>query len=231
MEKSTSSIQEQETKNKAPNFSLDSKSRVSLGNFMKKGFIFSIDAFISFTIILVLIHSLVFIATIPSSYYSSLMQANYLAQDSLDALANANMSKMYGLPGDETVLEYLMKNRQDEDVIRGHIGALIPVQYGYRLELWNSSTNSWTEIYDTKNYSISDDPHNKLYRKLKVSAYSLSLGTDIERGGKDSPFCYITCNSTKYGNYGNCPTQCDKPKSLYEKGSAILGLLRLTVYR
>lgn len=197
---------------------------------MAKAFIFSIDAFVAFTLVVVVIHSLVFLAALPSSYYGAMMQANYYARDTLNALVAANASRVLG-DGDFSgisLLDYILMTR-DEDTVRAYIGSNIPNQYGYRLELWDSGSKLWTGIYDTKEHM--DDPHNKLYHKLSVSSHSIFFGySDLTgRDPSGTPYCYMTCNPTGYN--GNCPTHCDPPKSRYDEGNATLGLVRLTVYR
>lgn len=202
---------------------------------MAKAFIFSLDAFVAFTLILVVLHALIFLAAVPSSYYTGLMQVNYLARDSLNSLASADASKVLCDYADQecltfysgkTLLDYVVSNKDDPDVIRARVGALIPNQFGYRLELL-SSDGVVSLIYDTNKFS--NDPHNKFYHKLKASAHSIYFGyTDEGRRGLDNPYCYMTCNPAKYPD---CPNVCDAPKSRYQIGDAALGLIRLTVYR
>ncbi|VVB98027.1 Uncharacterised protein [uncultured archaeon] len=193
-----------------------------------KGFIFSIDAFVAFTLVLVVLHSLIFLAAVPSSYYAGLTQANYLARDTLNTLTYADAALVLNdttLDG-ISLMHYIIMTKDvgNLEAIRAYVGALIPDQYGYTLEFRDSAAGSWSLLYDTKDYA--DDPHNKLYNKLKASSYSIFFGyTDAGRDPKSSPYCYITCNGP------GCPTQCDKPKSFYEAGHAALGLVRLTVYR
>jgi hypothetical protein len=194
----------------------------------KKGFIFSIDAFVAFTLVLVVLHSLIFLAAVPSSYYAGLAQADYLARDTLNALAYSDAAHVLGIESFDgiSMMHYMVMTRDagNIDAIRTYVGALIPNQYGYRLEFWDSASDSWLYLYDTKDYA--DDPHNKVYYKLKASAYSIFFGyTDNGRDTGRSPYCYITCGGP------NCKTLCDEPKSLYSAGDAALGLVRLTVYR
>ncbi len=195
---------------------------------MAKAFIFSIDAFVALTIVLVVLHSLIFIAAVPSSYYGGLMQASYLSRDTLAMLGSADASKVLDDKdfADMSLLDYLMSTKDPESVC-AHVGALIPNQYGYSLEFWDSLSDSWLEIYSTNGTSLCrDEAHNSLYHKLRVSSYSIFFGyTDSGPRGRESPYCYITCSSSI------CPTQCDKPKSLYKEGKATLGLVRLSVFR
>lgn len=208
-----------------------------------RAFVFSLDAFVAFTLVLVVIHALVFLAAVPSSYYGGLMQASYLARDTLDSLVFASAGKALCDPGNEdyenclaryegkTMLDYVVANRDDPDVIRERVGALIPDQFGYRLELIDSSGQVSETVYDTANpeFLPPAETHNKLYNKLQASAHSLYFGyTDAGRRGFDNPYCYMTCNPEKYPR---CPNVCEFPKSRYNTGDATLGLVRLTVYR
>lgn len=206
---------------------------------MAKAFIFSIDAFVAFTLVLVVLHSLVFLASIPSSYYGAMQQANYLARDTLNALVAANSSSIanaVSVPDDHLAAKTLLDQivglstpaGSANGLINLTIGAQIPDQYGYSLELWDSGTQNWSTIYDTADHP--EDSHNKAYAKLKSTAYAIYFGyVDSGRYANPTPFCYMTCNG---GDYGLCDkTLCDEPKSLYKAGDAALGLVRMTVYR
>lgn len=198
---------------------------------MAKGFIFSIDAFVAFTFVLIVLHSLIFISAIPSTYYAGLMQASYLARDTLSALNSASASKTIDPGNNNSLLEYIVEHREDKDILRAYVGASIPDQYGYKLELWDSASKAWSGIYDSSDAANVPpyENHSKSYNKLKASAYSIFFGydTDIGRGFRN-PYCYITCNPSEYPS---CPTVCDEPASNYEEGNATLGLVRLSIYR
>ncbi len=197
---------------------------------MAKAFIFSIDAFVAFTLIIVVLHALIFLSAVPSSYYGGLMQANYLARDTLNSLVAANASRVLDNQyyARMSMLDYIVSTN-DTEAVRDYVGANIPYEYGYTLEFWNSQGKDWGVIYDTANYR--DDPHNKLYNKLRATSHSIFFGyTDVTgRRNPGTPYCYMTCNGDKYG--GNCPSECDTPVSLYDAGEAALGLVRLSVYR
>ncbi len=196
---------------------------------MVKAFIFSIDAFVAFTLILIVLHSLIYFVTIPPSYYSALMQANYLARDALSSITIANASNVLGdsVLENITLLEYIMQNRNNAE-IQTYIGTTIPNEYGYAFEFFDSKTHTWETIYNTKDQSL--DLHNKEYHKLRASAYSMFFGyTDSNRNGFSNPFCYKTCNPNK--NLFDCSTTlCDR-SMIYKAGNATLGLVRLIVYR
>lgn len=194
---------------------------------MAKAFIFSLDAFVAFTLILVVLHALVFLAAVPSSYYGGLMQADYLARDTLNSLANANAAQVvsgYGYDYNITLLDYVFMN-PSAATIQDYVGPLIPNEYGYRLEFWNSTSATYGVIYDTKDRDDSEDPHNKYYHKLQVSAHALYFGYLKPREPTENPYCYVTCHGE------GCSNLCGNITSRYEKGTAKLGLVRLTVYR
>ncbi|MEW6528818.1 MAG: hypothetical protein AB1391_02935 [Candidatus Micrarchaeota archaeon] len=199
---------------------------------MVKAFIFSMDAFIAFTLILTVLHSLIFLASIPQSYYSGLMQANYFARDALSSIAHANASRIFDDPMLEntTLLDYIMQKystnpSEAKNIIQNHVGSVIPNEYGYVLELWDSKNEKWESIYNTNDTKDAlSDTHNKKYHKLRASSHSLFFGYIDSTTGFSNPFSYRTCR-------GSDRTACDLPKSDYSPGTATLGLVRLVVYR
>ncbi|MEW5996230.1 MAG: hypothetical protein AB1657_01400 [Candidatus Micrarchaeota archaeon] len=181
----------------------------------RKAFIFSLDSFVAFTLTVAAIYTLIFFSTVPSAYYSSLMQANYLAKDTLLALATTSFDE------EQAYLDYIIGELPENRApARKYAGALIPAQFGYRLETWDEEAGSWTLMYDT-----ADDPaskNKKEYHKLKATAQSLYLVVDEPRDPGSSPYGYITCS----GPY----TVCGTPPYEYETGDVSLQLVRLTVY-
>ena len=98
---------------------------------MKRGFIFSIDAFVAFTIMLVILQALIIISATPSSYYTGLSQANYLARDALWVTSNSKASFANGgIATNVTILGYVIGS-SDPAAYRSNIGVYIPIQYGY----------------------------------------------------------------------------------------------------
>lgn len=189
---------------------------------MAKAFIFSVDAFVAFTLILIVLHSLIFISAIPSSYYGGLMQANYLARDTLNALAVADAGKIVDSRfSGKSVLEYVISDcKPVSTCVDTRIGALIPVQYGYALDKLDTNTKTWVALYDT----------NKNYNKFRATGYTIVFDDYIKRTTEneiETPYSYITCNPAA----NDPPNHCGNVTSRYGKGSAQLSLVRLTVYR
>jgi len=192
-----------------------------------KAFVFSLDAFVAFVLTVAALYSLLFFATVPSAYYSSLMQANYLAKDTLLTLATTvppaedpgNLCEGYG--------SYLACVVSDDQAARIYIGseidsptfgegvynpsALVPAQFGYKLEKLefdeleniDFAEASWDAVYNTADDL--DSANKKEYNKLKAAAHALYFGYETEPvGGDEAPLHYLSCG----GEY----TICDWPE-------------------
>ncbi len=183
----------------------------------RKAFVFSLDSFIAFTLTVAALYTLVFFSTVPSAYYAGLMQANYLAKDTLLSLATTS----YG--SDQTYLDYIVGQLDggNQQPARVYIGALVPPQFGYKLESGNDGAGGWNLLYDTANDA--DSQNKKAYYKLKATAKSVYLIVDPARNPGESPYWYMSCG----GNY----TVCGEPP--YDEGmigNASLQIIRFTVY-
>lgn len=212
-----------------------------------KAFIFSLDSFVAFILTVAALYSLLFFSTVPSAYYSSLMQANYLAKDTLLTLATTQCTDKPECEG-MTYLDYILQELEgglnDQahggEPAREYIGratyssgkdALIPEQFGYKIEVmrldgeWsNYSDLALTEensyaYYDTRldEYSA----NKKEYNKLKAAAHILFFGYS-EVDPAENPYSYITCDGGQI--------LCDTPVSDYEFGDANMEVVRFTVY-
>ncbi|MDD2655689.1 MAG: hypothetical protein PHQ80_03410 [Candidatus ainarchaeum sp.] len=189
----------------------------------RRAFVFSLDSFVAFTLIVAALYTLVFFSTVPSAYYSALTQANYLAKDSLVALATTT----YGGEDSsgQTYLDLILS--RGAGPARLYAGEMIPDQFGYKLEIADyaeGGEEDWTVIYST---ATDDDPllntHKREYHKLKATAQALYLVVLKERDIGESPYGYITC-------YGDS-TVCDLPLPYeYEAGDVALKLVKLTVF-
>jgi hypothetical protein len=180
----------------------------------RKAFVFSLDSFVAFTLTVAALYTLIFFSTVPSAYYPALMQANYLAKDTLLSLSTTQYSE------GQTYLGHIIGSGGDT-AAREYIGAMLPVQFGYRLETKGPESEAWNLVYDT-----AEDPesmHKTDYHKLKATAQSLYLVIETEMDKGESPYGYIECD----GPY----TICDLPLPYeYVAGDVSLLLVRLTVY-
>lgn len=187
-----------------------------------KAFIFSLDSFVAFVLTVAALYSLLFFATVPSAYYSSLMQANYLAKDTLLTLATTTVVEGVSYCESSVGESYLSCILSDsggdspninEDAARRYIGsegpegiynpsALVPAQFGYKLEYMHFDVEEggeidfedgdWVEIYNT-----ADDPQSankKEYHKLKAAAHALYFGHEEgPEGADENPLRYMSC--------------------------------------
>lgn len=207
-----------------------------------KAFIFSLDSFVAFILTVAALYSLLFFSTVPSAYYSSLMQANYLAKDTLLTLATTECLEEDCEEG-MTYLSYILDRLENGEnfAAREYIGraisdpsegALIPEQFGYKIEVmrvdgtWsNYSDYLLTEetpyaFYDTRNDALS--ANKKEYNKLKAAAHILFF----DHSGytePEVPYHYITCEG---------PSDiCAIPDaSNYDFGDIDMEVVRFTVY-
>ena len=207
-----------------------------------KGFIFSLDAFVAFSLIMITISMLIFTIGTPKPYYDSLEQAQQLAHDTLQVLATSTDSASSG-----TYLEQLLGNSVDRGSIMRKVAGgdsayngIIPKSYGFELEKYEFSSGSWLPIYNSA-IDPSSDRKGKTFTKIQASATtfaSLYEGDDTPRPG-ESPFCYLSCRGYNgIDNNGNpvydvpCnTTPCTGPGlSNFLQGSNTVTIARLTVY-
>jgi len=216
-----------------------------------KAFVFSLDAFVAFVLTVAALYSLLFFATVPSAYYSSLMQANYLAKDTLLTLATTIVPEEDPLctPGES----YLSCVVSSEEAARIYIGsegtegvydpsALVPAQFGYKLERLHFEdiegeidfyADDWAQVYNTADDDLS--ANKKEYNKLKAAAHALYFGyANPPTGWEEPPLQYMTCSGDD--------TICSWPEPFvyyygYDEGTnmdiagdAEAYVVRLTVY-
>jgi hypothetical protein len=189
-----------------------------------RAFIFSFDAFVAFTLSLVAIYSLIFFSSVPTTHYTLLTQAHYLAKDSLTALSLTKChDKDLCAPGDTniSILDYVVLRADDttaKQVVKGFLGRLIPNQFGYKVE--KEEGGKWTTIYDTA--TDQEDAHAKAQKRLSVSSYVVVFNTKTKT--PTNPYKYITCN----GEQGLVP--CTVPYSSQDMPESEIKLVKFTLY-
>lgn len=200
----------------------------------KCGFIFSLDAFVAFTLIMITINLLIFTIGTPKPYYPSLDQAQMLAFDTLQALASS--SPTHEAP---YYLEYAVTGTgplSRSQVMNRVAGKIIPYGFGYRLQEYNFTSRSWDELYDS-----SSDPDSgragRNFTKLSASAMLFSSFYDVDPIRGESQYCYLTCKGyTGMSDSGpqyasNCSmTPCAPPTSGFLPGQNTARMVRLVVY-
>ncbi|MEK6982375.1 MAG: hypothetical protein AABX38_05575 [Candidatus Micrarchaeota archaeon] len=154
----------------------------------KKGFVFSLDSFVAFTLCLVIIYSLIFFSSIPSGYYDTLTQAHFLTKDTLNALISTKCSFTECTDKSVNVLEHIVFRSAQKDVaIQNFIGSKIPTQFGYRFEILGEAV-----VYDSR--VNPSDNHKKNSDKLSVSASTIVFGYGTRINNIQNPNVYKTCN-------------------------------------
>ncbi|MGV8176744.1 MAG: hypothetical protein ACP5NX_03025 [Candidatus Bilamarchaeaceae archaeon] len=141
----------------------------------QRGFAYSIDAFVAFVISLLIIGSLIFFASLPSGYYSTLLQAHYLAKDMLFTLGETRATDIFagGNPG--TALDdAVAKGREDR--IREMGDRLIPEQFGYMVQT-SADGAQWNTAYTTKDSADQYEKHKKTDDRLMATAETIVFGS------------------------------------------------------
>ncbi len=176
-----------------------------------RGFVFSLDAFVAFTLALVAVYSLIFFSSVPSSYYYLLTQGHYLARDVLMATATTECDIAHYSCGDVSgsILDAIVSSDGNPELqrtlIRESVGEIIPNQFGYVLEISDNQGKTWTPLYNTADYSETDDPHAKRINKMTVTSQAVNFGyTGVYQKLGESPFSYNTCD----GTYGDLVITC-----------------------
>ncbi len=167
-----------------------------------RGFVFSLDAFVAFTLALIAVYSLIFFSSIPSSYYYLLTQGHYLVRDTLLATATAECTSAYSCGSvSGSILDAIVYSDNPslrDALIQESIGEAIPEQFGYRLEISSDQGDSWSAIYDTADHT--GDPHAKRVNKMQVSSQIVNFGyTGVYQKLTESPFVYLTCDGGDAG--------------------------------
>jgi hypothetical protein len=162
-----------------------------------RAFIFSLDAFVAFTLALIAIYSLIFFSSVPSSYYYTLTQAHFLARDVVVALSTTDCTTDYGAcPVTGSLLDNIVhgEGEQQRELIKDTVGHMIPNQFGYSFETSEDNGEHWGSLYDTRTSSDSDEEHAGSGKKLTVSSQMITFGYSAEvYTANESIYRYNSC--------------------------------------
>jgi len=129
----------------------------------RKGFVFTVDAFVSLLLVLLTVFALITVLNIPQTFFPQFEQTHILARDGLKGMDNLEMGEIwqgeigsildtYNLPArdrNNSVLEELARlsalkyGGPAEYILRSVMEPVIPTQYGYRFEFYDNETDSW----------------------------------------------------------------------------------------
>lgn len=205
----------------------------------KAGFVFSLDAFVAFTLVIIAIQSLLVVSTTPSGYYNSLAQANYLAKDTLNSLYRVNIDgeSIYA----QSIQRTIGGNPSVTLEVIDATDELIPYPYSYAYDYYDYETDSWLLMYNASDNSTmpNSDPRFSQIQYNRVHATSTLLFSDYydEADPSQSPYCNVMCKG--YDTTTHSDTDSDscmsvpclhQPNSTYDTGNFTVGLLRLHVW-
>jgi len=215
-----------------------------------QGFVFSLDAFVAFVLIMVTVSLLIFTIGTPKPYHAELEAAHMLAHDTLQVLATSGDDGISG-----TYLERMMASGGEAHGIMMRVAGgddsyhpIIPRGYGYRLEYLDfgkggqageDAAEAWHGIYDAGTDGCpGSDRCGKRFTKLQASATTFLPLYVVEPRAGESPFCYSNCRGyegpdingiSQYA--GTCnTTPCDTVKSNFLPGENSIQIVRLVVY-
>jgi hypothetical protein len=186
----------------------------------RQAFIFSLDAFVAFTLIMLTINSLIASVSMPRGYYASLEQAYDSAKDTMQSL-----SKTTDSPSNPSYLEQIASSSGSAGpLIRRTADKMIPQQFGYRFEKYYLGQRTTNILYDSA-WAPPADARNHTYTKLKVSYDTLVTSYGVHPNPGASPWCYLHCGD------GSCDrVPCDPPIMNFSAGEMQISVIRLTVY-
>ncbi|MFA6214375.1 MAG: hypothetical protein WC717_03795 [Candidatus Micrarchaeia archaeon] len=217
----------------------------------ERGFVFSLDAFVAFVLIMITINFLIFTIGTPRPYHAELEAAHILAHDTLQVLAASGDPPGQNEPP-RTYLERILENEANPGEIHdimmrvaggnGDYRTIIPRGYGYRLEALDfgagpqvpNTEEEWEPLYDSGTDGCpSSDRCGKRYTKLQASATTFLSVYLFEPRPGESPFCHAGCQGyISPGEYAvPCNvTPCDKVNSNFLPGRNAVRMVRLVVY-
>ncbi len=163
-----------------------------------KAFIFSLDAFVAFTLALIAIYSLIFFSSVPSSYYYLMTQGHFLAKDVLFVLSTSECDPaVFGecyVGGSllDNIVSDSTPNGRKQEIVTDIVGEMIPGQFGYAFEVSDDQGDSWNTVYDTR--LAPGEEHRGRGQKIDVTSQMISFGYSSLEGMDDkSPYWYRSC--------------------------------------
>jgi len=204
----------------------------------RRGVIFSIDAFVAFSLILIAIYGLFVLIGTPKSYFTSLEQTADLAHDTLLSLTRLQDSG-------QSYLELIAEGYSSDPSspihhdVNSAVERAIPKQFGYMFEIYDSSVGGWVKINATYSSDRTKTAYNE--SKLAASAQAPIAFYKFKPVIGDSPWCYQTCRGYQSdGTYAGigpngqpqfCPNvPCGAPTPFFEPGELAIGWVRFTVF-
>ncbi|PIT84244.1 hypothetical protein COU37_04235 [Candidatus Micrarchaeota archaeon CG10_big_fil_rev_8_21_14_0_10_45_29] len=215
---------------------------------LAKGFVFSLDAFVAFSLILIAIQSLLAISSAPSGYYLSMQQANYLATGTLSSLSQARVhngqdSLFDGIIGRDAGTGKLSVSAYNAESLIEATVLAIPEQYSFAYDYYDFSSGEWLMIFNASKECSTEATfgytrfcNNQFNRVQASSRILMGVYSEPLRIG-DSPYCNVNCKGYQPSTGGNTPAaECTSVPcepyagTTFEHGDYQIGFMRLTVW-
>jgi hypothetical protein len=205
----------------------------------RRGFVFSLDAFVSFSLIIIAIQSMIIISSAPSGYWHGLLQAEDLAKDTLHVVSSTMAQPGVTVMGEASARIMAGSKFYSGDKIIIMTNQLVPRPYSYSYHYYDLGTHEWVTLYNASTDSDGSDSHfNVTFRRVSASSEQLVLDYASPVIRPQSPYCNVYCRgwdpatNAYTAPHENCvQTPCDAmPTSNFQSGNLTFGLLRLTVW-
>lgn len=205
----------------------------------RRGFVFSLDAFVSFSLIIIAIQSMIIISSAPSGYWHALLQAEDLAKDALHVVSGTMTPSGVSVMGEASASIIARSRFSAGDNIIIMTNQLIPRPYSYSYHYYDLGKHEWITLYNASADSDPADPHfNVTFRRVAASSEQLVLDYSSPVIRPQSPYCNVYCHGwdpvthAYRANRQDCvQTPCGAmPSSNFQTGNLTFGLLRLTVW-
>lgn len=213
----------------------------------RRGFVFSLDAFVSFSLIIIAIQSMIIISSVPSGYWHGLLQAEDLAKDALHVVSSTMTDSGVTVMGEASARIMAGSPFYSGDKIILVTNRLIPRPYSYSYHYYDLGKHEWITLYNASDPAFNPDPtdphFNVTFRRVAASSEQLVLDYASPVIRPQSPYCNVYCHGwdaqkaaagdpSPYKGPAECTqTPCEAmPTSNFQSGNLTFGLLRLTVW-
>ncbi|MEM3030177.1 MAG: hypothetical protein QXH27_00425 [Candidatus Micrarchaeia archaeon] len=170
----------------------------------KRGFVFTVDAFIALLLVLLTVFALIALLSFPRAFLGQYEQTHDLARDSLNALDALGMNEIWGSPQsgvwdrlnprdrNNSVLEELARLAATGDyasaefILRSTLDPVIPPQYNYRFEYFDVGANGWRAVSGRPPYEGASVQRMQAVASRVITTYAF-----YDEPGR-SPFSYTS---------------------------------------
>lgn len=211
----------------------------------RSGYVFSLDAFVAFSLILISVQILLVMSSSPAGYYRQLLQAQYLAHDTLAvmqvALPTCNATQCPTQTYMELISSYAVSGTcngkpECKEWIRQLNDENIPPPYSYAF-IYEDLDGNKIPLYNASEDNTNPLHYNVTYRRVQASAQAYLLGYSIDLVRGDSPYCNVVCRGfDSANNEYSTPEACtavpcgDAPENRFRPGEYNVGIIRMLVW-